>query len=111
MAHLDRSPLPAMDSGVFARPKLDRRQHRTGTPDCPRCRWDEMVSVVTRGNHTLTWRCARCAWSWIQAVPAQAIPTTLRAAAPESPGSANTAVQPHPQPTRRPMRAPETQRA
>ena len=36
---------------VLLIPKPDRRKHRLRTPNCPRCRWNDMVAVVNRGPY------------------------------------------------------------
>lgn len=71
METLDNGISTSDEASLRLAPKLDRRQHRTGTPDCPRCCWDDSVSVVGRERRALTWRCSRCAWAWIQSVPAR----------------------------------------
>ena len=76
-ADIDDSPDVKPDNGVRNADKTpvrvirksDRRKYRLGTPDCPHCARRDMVAVVARGNHTVTWRCSRCAWLRVQPVP------------------------------------------
>ena len=44
--------------------KADRRKRRAPTPDCPHCLWNDLVTVFSRGERMLIWRCGRCSWSW-----------------------------------------------